>query len=226
MSKEKKLKLGKRLTKIEQSVSGDYQHIWDCCCDHGLLGFQLLANNKVQHLHFVDVVAPLMKEIQSKLNQHYHGEAVCSVHCLDVAKLPIAQYQSETHLIIIAGVGGELMIDFLSSLLPLCAVSEVEFILSPVHHNCQLRRFLSEQNCHLINEEIIEENNRFYELLHISNKAGSAVSSVGDKMWDFENPRHQVYLQQTLKHYQRMANNPNMDVGNIIKAYQDLIPAV
>jgi tRNA (adenine22-N1)-methyltransferase len=242
VSDANKVKLGKRLTSIEKMVVGDYDHIWDCCCDHGLLGFQLLKNGKAKHLHFVDIVAPLLSEIENKLNCYYQGKSRWSVHCLDVAKLPLAEHgyghenKQEKHLIIIAGVGGPLLIDFLTSLLPLALVLNVEFILSPVHHNYQLRQFLREQNCGLIAEVIIEENNRFYEVIHIEspdiklqhgyNSQRVCISLVGSKMWNFKNQDHQTYLQQTINHYQRMAKNPNADVGEIIKAYLDLIPSV
>lgn len=203
-------------------VSDNYDHIWDCCCDHGLLGFQLLGNNKVQHLHFVDIVAPLMKEIESKLAKYYQGNKCYSVHCLDAAELPLCDYPNEKHLIIIAGIGGLLLIDLLSALLPRCETLNVDFILSPVHHNYQLRQFLKQQPCYLLDEMIIEENRRFYELLHINNKAGGIISLVGHSMWNFENVTHRIYLQQTITHYQRMEKNPYVDVADIIKAYQDL----
>jgi tRNA (adenine22-N1)-methyltransferase len=227
-----KVKLGKRLQAIEKMFNGEYDHIWDCCCDHGLLGFQLLENDKAKHLHFVDVVAPLMQEIESKLQRYYQGESKWSVHCLDVAKLPLAEYADEKHLIIIAGVGGELLIHFLSVLLPATSKMNVQFLLSPVHHNYQLREFLQKQNCHLVDEKIVEENKRFYELIHIespiikSTPAKHQVSLVGDKMWDFYNSSHRTYLQHTILHYQRMSKNPKMDVLDIIKAYQDLLPSV
>tara|TARA_R110001583_G_scaffold67490_3_gene192862 strand:- start:2279 stop:2992 length:714 start_codon:yes stop_codon:yes gene_type:complete len=237
VNKCNKVKLGKRLQAIEMMVAEDYDHIWDCCCDHGLLGFQLLENNKGNHLHFVDVVAPLMKEIEQKLQRYYQGESKYSVHCLDVAALPLADYQQEKHLIIIAGVGGELLIHFLTALLPLTSLLNVQFLLSPVHHNYQLREFLQKQNCHLLDEKIIEENKRFYELIHIESpimKSPSLntmalnhpISLVGDKMWDFDNSSHRTYLQQTIEHYQRMSKNPSINVFDIIKAYQDLRPSV
>ena len=230
--KKSKVKLGKRLQAIEEMVNGEYDHIWDCCCDHGLLGFQLLENDKVKHLHFVDVVAPLMHEIESKLQRFYEGDGQCSVHCLDVAKLPLAEYGDEKHLIIIAGVGGELLIDLLSALLPATSKMKVQFLLSPVHHNYQLRAFLQQQNIHLLDEKIVAENKRFYELIHIESTLLNAtsinhpISLVGDKMWDFENSSHCTYLQQTIKHYQRMSKNPDVDVFDIIKAYQDLQSSV
>lgn len=226
MSELNKIKLGKRLTSIEKMVSTDYDHIWDCCCDHGLLGFQLLENNKAKHIHFVDVVAPLLEEIESKLTRFYRGESQWYIHCDDVATLLLPHDKNQKHLIIIAGIGGQLLISLLTKLLPLTAGLNVEFILSPVHHNYQLRTFLNKQSCGLIHEAIVEENKRFYELIHFDNHCGVVISKVGEKMWDFNNRQHQNYLTQTLQHYQRMAKNPNIDVSEIIKAYQDLKPAV
>lgn len=227
MSEFSKVKLGKRLSAIESTVNSGYDHIWDCCCDHGLLGFHLLEKDKTKTQHFVDIVPALMTEIEAKLKRFYRGEQQWQVHCMDVTKLPLLEYKAEKHLIIIAGVGGELLIDFLSKLLPLSATMNVEFILSPVHHNYQLRSFLANSACSLIDELIVAENRRYYEVLHINNieanTSSEKVSPVGNKMWDFNNKQHQHYLCQTIEHYQRMAKNPNIEVQQIISAYQQLI---
>jgi len=222
VNKFSKVKLGKRLTRIESTVDMGYDHIWDCCCDHGLLGFQLLEKDKAKHVHFVDIVAPLLVDIEAKLKRFYQGESEWHVHCIDVALLPIKQYKDETHLLIIAGIGGQLLIEILEKLLPLTIGLNIEFVLSPVHHNYQLRSFLSSNNYALITESIVEENNRFYEVLHIKNSPGKPISLVGDIMWDFSHSHHQSYLLQIINHYQRIAKNPNVDVEEIIRAYQAL----
>jgi len=47
-------------------VTGNYQHIWDTCCDHGMLGEALLVEqiaNKVNTrliVHFVDIVPSII----------------------------------------------------------------------------------------------------------------------------------------------------------------------
>jgi len=50
-------------------VTSQYEHIWDCCCDHGLLGYALLsrlnAMNIPCNIHFIDIVPPLMAELES-----------------------------------------------------------------------------------------------------------------------------------------------------------------
>ncbi|HSC68256.1 MAG TPA: SAM-dependent methyltransferase, partial [Cellvibrio sp.] len=60
---ETNLKLGKRLQQIELMVTANYDHIWDCCCDHGLLGAALLARKAAPHIHFVDIVPELMRKL-------------------------------------------------------------------------------------------------------------------------------------------------------------------
>lgn len=226
MSELNKVKLGKRLADIEAMVGDEYDHIWDCCCDHGLLGLLLLEKRKAPHVHFVDIVPDLLQTLEQKLKKYYQGDDSWYVHCIDVALLPIQQYQQAKHLVIIAGIGGQLLVELLAKLLPLTASLNIEFIISPVHHNYQLRSFLRKQNCGLLAEQLVEEKQRFYEVLHISSQAGTQVSPVGDVMWDFTNSKHQAYLEKTINHYSRIAKNPNMDVSEIIKAYQDLTAAV
>ncbi|MEI6897369.1 MAG: tRNA (adenine(22)-N(1))-methyltransferase TrmK [Psychromonas sp.] len=222
MNELSKIKLGKRLTAIEQLVQGGYDHIWDCCCDHGLLGLQLLASGKAKKLHFVDIVPQLLEEIEGKLHRFYPADKLWQVHCLDVATLPLPDEPNAKHLIIIVGVGGELLVELLSKLLPLTKTLNVDFIVSPVHHNYLLRTFLRDHHVGLIDELIIAENKRFYEVLFINDRASIPVSLVGDKMWNFNNIEHQRYLQETISHYQRMAKNPHVDVTTIIRAYQRL----
>jgi hypothetical protein len=62
------LKLGKRLKQIESMVTSDYTHICDCCCDNGLLGAALVSRHAAPHIHFVDVVPELMRELGKNCN--------------------------------------------------------------------------------------------------------------------------------------------------------------
>lgn len=221
------MKLGKRLKQIEKMVDKPYSHIWDCCCDHGLLGFNLLKAQRSKTVHFVDIVPALLATIETKLQTHWQGKKhAWQVHCLDVAKLPLDQFsndpKTETHLIIIAGVGGELLIELLQSLLVTVYNYHVEFILCPVHHNYQVRQFLIKQRFGLIDETLVAENGRFYEVLHVCTQSSEAITPVGSKMWNLADPKHQQYLQKTINHYQRIAKDPKADVNEILKHYQNL----
>jgi tRNA (adenine22-N1)-methyltransferase len=222
------LKLSKRLTQIEQLVAPGYTHIWDCCCDHGLLGAALLARHSDAQVHFVDIVPSLITELESRLQQHYADLAErWTTHCLDVAALPLEQY-SGRQLVIIAGVGGDLIKQFVSIIQQTHAGLTLDFLLCPVHHQFALRQALIELNLSLKDEALIEENHRFYEIMLVSadSNADRPISPVGDTLWQAHSTEQrdviQRYLQTTLEHYQRMQQGSTADVSHIIEAYSTI----
>ncbi|RTE67626.1 SAM-dependent methyltransferase [Amphritea opalescens] len=222
------MKLSKRLTQIERMVTPGYSHIWDCCCDHGHLGAALLSHSGAQ-IHFVDIVPALITELENRLQQHYPDLADnWTTHCLDVAALPLEQHSSR-QLIIIAGVGGDLIKQFVSAIQQTHAGLSLDFLLCPVHHQFALRQTLIELNFSLKDEALIEENHRFYEIILVSadSNAGRPISPVGDRLWQAHSEEQQGiiqrYLQTTLNHYQRMQQGSTVDVSHIIEAYRSVI---
>lgn len=246
-----KIKLSSRLQQIKAMVTKEYDHIWDCCCDHGLLGFALLSETdttqtvtshtsikkaneetRVNHsIHFVDIVPDLISGVTHKLERFYNDENVKTkwfTHCIDVAKLPLDQHQGR-HLIIIAGIGGDLMISFINAIHRNYPTTSIDFLLCPVHHQYALRTHLSSLDFSLLDEVLIEDNQRIYESLLVSTKSDekNKINAVGDKIWQANSDRQQViidkYLQKTLKHYQRIQLGNANEVQHIIAAYEKLI---
>jgi len=226
------MKLSKRLQKINNMVIQPYDHIWDCCCDHGFLGMSLLVRNAATTIHFVDIVEQLMEDLEAQLvknhpknNQIADLNNAWQVHCLGAERIPI---QSNTsNLVIISGVGGDLLIEIVEAILAHHSNQELEFLLCPVHHNYKVRQALRKLNLGLVNEELIKENKRFYEILHISTHSEQAISDVGSQMWDLSRQDDQEYLNQTIAHYERMQKSTNRtffeDTQNIISDYRCLI---
>jgi tRNA (adenine22-N1)-methyltransferase len=222
------IKLSKRLQQIEKMVTSQYSHIWDCCCDHGLLGFALLSRQASSNIHFVDIVPALMAKLENKLHRFY-AISTWETHCLDVAKLPIAQYEGK-HLIIIAGIGGDLMIQFIEAIVQQHKNVNIDFLLCPVHHQFALRQKLIALNLSLKDEVLIEDNQRFYEIILVSSSSdkNSKISPVGDKIWqstsDTQTEIANKYLQKTLNHYQRIQQGIQQGKANnvqyIINAYR------
>jgi len=245
-------KLSNRLQQIESMVTSQYDHIWDCCCDHGLLGFSLLSSQASSNIHFVDIVPELMSELEQKL-QRFCPESPWQTHCIDVANLPLTQCKGK-QLIIIAGVGGDLMIQFIEAIIQqhksvdAHVNVELDFLLCPVHHQYALRQKLIELDFSLQDEVLVEENRRFYEILRVSSRkdAASKISPVGEKIWQslstklsaIQSPKQSngadKYLEKTLKHYQRIEQgflqspkqnshqNRNKSVQHVIDAYRTL----
>jgi tRNA (adenine22-N1)-methyltransferase len=232
------LKLSNRLQQIEKMVTSQYSHIWDCCCDHGLLGCALLSRldvaNIPSNIHFVDIVPDLMAELEKKLYRFY-ADTTWETHCQDVAKLPLAQYDGK-HLIIIAGIGGDLMIEFIEAIYHKHKGIDIDFLLCPVHHQFSLRSKLIELDFSLKDEVLVEENKRFYEIMLVSstNKESKKINLVGDKIWQSESKKQteiaDKYLNKTIKHYQRMQQGfqqgNTKNVQHIIDAYHAVILSV
>jgi len=225
------MKLSKRLQQIDRMISKKYDHIWDCCCDHGLLGMSLLDQNAAAMIHFVDVVEQLMADLESQLLKSYteHNKATLNskwkVHCLGAEKIPIQN--SGNNLIIIAGIGGDLLIEIVESILVKHPFQNLEFLLCPVHHNYKVRKALRNMGLGLVDESLVKENKRFYEILHTSTNSKQPISEVGSQMWDFSRQDDQDYLNQTIAHYERMKKSDKItffeDTKAIISNYRRLV---
>ena len=214
-------------------VTSDYTHIWDCCCDHGLLGAALLSKHAAPHIHFVDVVPELMSELDKKLQRFYKNSSSSGhIHCLDVEALSLEEYEGKS-LVIIAGVGGDLITQFVTAIHQSHSTTPIDFLLCPVHHQFTLRQQLIELDFSLIDEVLIEENRRFYEILLVSSPVKTdnklaKVSPVGEFIWqtntDEQSKVASNYLNKTLNHFQRMQRGGGSDVQHIIDAYRSVTP--
>lgn len=227
--RDKGMKVSRRLQQIDSMVVPRYEHIWDCCCDHGLLGFLLLQRNAAKTIHFVDVAEPLVTEVTTKLQRFFPEKAKDNswqTHVADVAKLQLSSAsnvnESSCHLMVIAGVGGDLLIELVAGLLVENPQQKMEFLLCPVLHTYKVRNALIEMGFSLIDECLVQENNRFYEVLHVSLHATQPISPVGSIMWDLSRTADQAYLTKTISHYQRVSQNMDREVQQVIEAYQAL----
>ncbi|MCF2857098.1 tRNA (adenine(22)-N(1))-methyltransferase TrmK [Pseudoalteromonas sp. SMS1] len=221
------MKLGKRLAQISDLVSNDYAHIWDCCCDHGLLGANLLDKDLDAKIHFVDIVPHLIDALEAKLTQFYaHKQAQWQTYCQDVAALPLSQYSGK-HLVIIAGVGGDLCSTFVQNMLRQNPNTPIDFILCPVHHLYTLRQTLHSQSLTLKNELLVNENKRSYELIHVSTDKteGYSIHAVGERIWCYRNKQEyeiaKHYLNKTINHYLRISQG-SANVTKTLAAYQNI----
>jgi len=228
-------KMSNRLSAINQMITQQYDAIWDCCCDHGYLGRTLLTDNKAQIIHFVDNNQHLINHLESQLENQLRfspsnpsTKQVWKTHCIDAAQLPLNTNSTSSppnkQLIILAGVGGDLVVEIIQTLLSNHSNVEMEFIVCPVHHHFKVRTTLIAAGLKLINEKLIEENKRYYEIIHVGNSSRLEipVSNVGSTMWDLSRSIDQHYLKLKLAHYQRRLKNGDIEASQIIAAYSAL----
>ena len=198
----KRKKISQRLQQLDNMITKPYSHIWDCCCDHGLLGLTLLERQAAGTVHFVDCVPDIMSELTKVLERFFTDTGTIAdsdtqsintkldlksnlktptkfswkVHCEDVGLLSIPD-ESASQLIIIAGVGGEQTAELVTKIINSHPKLRLEFLLCPVHYHYHLRKQLQRLNCSLIDEKLLCENKRFYEFIHV-------VSDVEQKKLD------------------------------------------
>lgn len=228
------MKLGKRLTRLVQQVNRHYDHIWDCCCDHGLLGAALLKQHPHSCVHFVDIVPQLMEKVTRDLTDFFPATSDLArwhTYCIDVRDLPLAAHAG-SQLVIIAGVGGDLMSEFITELVKRHPTLSLDLLLCPVHHTYTLREQLINLGAELHSEHLLEENQRIYELLHVQISRASAaiehpLSLTGKALWHTDNQVQQKiaqrYLQQLQHHYQRKAQGGDRAAELRRQAYQQVI---
>lgn len=216
--------LSKRLLTLNQTINSGYDHIWDTCCDHGLLGKSLLQAHPQSQIHFVDQVADLIKKIESSLAHSTDKNWQCHSHC--VTRLPLAHYAGK-HLVIIAGVGGDLIASFITALQGQFSHLAVDYLVCGVHHAYTLRSAMNTLKLSLLDEVLIAENNRLYEVIYVTNQPdGAELSAIGNALWHNAPIDLQTrYLNQLIEHYQKVTQS-KPELLNALILYQAKLTSI
>lgn len=220
-------------------VQNHYEHIWDCCCDHGLLGMNLVARKAAPTVHFVDVAPSLIKSLGIKLSENFSTNAKSSAtwltHCMDASSLSLDKHTGK-QLVIIAGVGGDLTLSIVNKLHDTLKfagkLENVDFLLCPIRQHYQLRCGLREKLFKVRKELLVEENMRIYEVLLVTVnpnlKELADITPAGEQIWlDENNPTNgtaRKYAELVLAHYSKRALSGKDNALRALQAYQKAIP--
>jgi tRNA (adenine22-N1)-methyltransferase len=157
------IKLSKRLSFILKLVPSVGDVFYDLCCDHGHLGISVAKIHSYKKVFLIDQV----KSIIDKISHDYLSEInlnspIIDIQCLDARKLKIDQ--DLKNIISIAGVGGELAIKMVDNLLGQMGFDDI-LVISAHNNVSKLRSYLIEKKLELLEEGLIEDNKKFYEVL-------------------------------------------------------------
>jgi len=162
------MKLSRRLETIASFVP-EGSTVADIGTDHGYIPIHLVQEGKAKHAIAMDVrKGPLLR---AQAHIHEAGlEAHVEVRLSDgLLKLE----QNEADCVVIAGMGGELIIHILEEGRGLWE-GIPHWVLSPHSELDKVRRFLEEQEFFMERETMIKEEGKFYTVMGINrmNKAG------------------------------------------------------
>jgi tRNA (adenine22-N1)-methyltransferase len=180
-----------RLTKLHSYYQNE-THVWDIGCDHGYLGSSFKDIETVKSIQLVDPSMPVVENLKDS----YISVPKVFIHHNEGQKLII---NSPSNLIFIAGMGGKEIGEIILNLLPQLDVSS-RLIISPHRKIIELRTLLSELPLSLISEEVIEEDQQFYQILELTpNPNGMKVPVFGEQLWASD--IGEKYRNHQLKHY-------------------------
>lgn len=221
-------KLGKRLKAILHQVNVAqqqqiYDYIWDGCCDHGYLGIHIQALHQPYRMVYVDRLSHLTDELNTRLKHSSEGKfQVITANICD-----LTFDKSKRHLMILAGVGGEQIIQFLESR-TLQDYQQIDFMFSPSTGQHELRSYLNFHKFGLIHETLVTENKRSYEIIYttlrgISENPLPKISNFGE-MWQTSNQEHVQYIEKLANHYlQKSRNDQSGQSASVASQYQSII---
>jgi len=170
--------LGPRLNSILDLVVQTQQQkmysvIWDCCCDHGYLGINILQNNLCDKLVFVDQLAHIIEQLSEKLAPYNTGNY--ELITADAGALDFNHLQN--NLVILAGVGVETTIQIINSIEDNHSNAQLDYIICTSTIKKSLREYLSVNRFGLLAEDLVCENNRYYEVIYVRGKLGNDAFS-------------------------------------------------
>lgn len=192
--------LGSRLNAILMLITdiqkkSPYSRIWDCCCDHGYLGIKILSHNLCEKLIFVDQLPHIIEQLTVKIAPFCTGK-----HELITADAGDLVFDSHNrHLVILAGVGGECIIDIVEKIESKHPQVQIDYIFCPSSRHNVLRQYLSSQHMGLLSESIVCEKKRCYEIIYVQGKtevASLPPVALVNELWDTQNIDHQQYLKK------------------------------
>lgn len=216
---QQQLRANSRLSKLAAIVEPPYTTIWDCCCDHGLLGMALLKDGYADEVIFVDIVEDILANLTTRLERSFPRDQYSwQVRCEDLKNIVVPAVNSQ--LFVIAGVGPHQTIEFINSLHASAPDTPIDLLVCSVHGSYSVRQALIDKGYKLKNEQIIFENNRFYEAIYVSKNADRAIADTGSQMWQWSDPVHQDYWHRVVGHYRQKAKTEPMLYQPIIERYK------
>lgn len=156
------LKLSKRLTAAASLVS-PCSVLADVGTDHGYVPIYLIEQGKIQSAIAMDINRGPLCRAQEHIVQ-YHMEGRIETRLSDgVAALAPGEAQA----ILIAGMGGGLVIHILSSGSTVCRKAG-ELILQPQSELFRVRTFLAEEGYVVQDEEMTLEDGKYYPMMRVA----------------------------------------------------------
>lgn len=187
-----------RLKTIANMVTKD-MIVADIGCDHAFLPVYLVENGICQKVYASDNKEGPLAQAKKTIR-----EAGLQNQIIPVLSNGLDDLESDVNCLAIAGMGAELIIDILNAHLD--NVRNMQEIIVQANTSVyKLRQFLSDNSFLIIDEKIVKEFGKYYEIIKFIPHSGKKLTDediwLGPLLKDSCNPIYKDYL---LKRYQTM----------------------
>ena len=167
----------------------------DVGCDHGYLSIYLIKNGVSEHVIAMDIgKGPL-----DRAREHVNEAGLTGKIELRLSDGLEELKEDEADCVVMAGMGGPLMMDIMSRGEAICAKIR-EFILQPQSEVAMVRHFLEDNGYRIISEDMVLEDDKFYpmmKVIHGTMDLGSeAYYRYGKILLREENPILRIFLRR------------------------------
>lgn len=207
-------KLSKRISSlVKLALEHDYQCIYDTCCDHGKIGLSLFKNKQaIQEVIFVDIVPQIISQLKTYIADIPNSGSFLKTQNISVSDITF----SKKDLVIIAGVGSDLILDSLRTHKKRGLIPK-HYLLSPHTKHLECRKALNEMGFKLVGEVLIEEDNIFYDHLLISSEEGENIFPINRNSQTKTLTRYYAHHVKILKLKATHGDEMALNYLNIIK---------
>ncbi|MFQ3230412.1 tRNA (adenine(22)-N(1))-methyltransferase TrmK [Reinekea sp.] len=175
-----KTKLGKRLKHLLAAIPQNSQIVWDLCCDHGALGRAIIESRTETGVVFNDIHPDIMARLSEqliRLQAKNYEIVIAPAETIELKNI-------ENQTVVLAGVGDEQCITIMQALSQQKYATNCRFIISPTTKVALVRRYLIDAGYFLLEESVVTENKRTYEVLTVSTSARFGGTKMSDDNGD------------------------------------------
>ena len=196
--------LSPRLQIIANSINS-YVIMADIGSDHAHLPIYLLKNNRIKKAIATDVNKGPIEIAKSRIQ----GDNLTNSIETRLGNGLCALKKDEADVIVIAGMGGILITEILEDGIDI-ARSAKQLVLQPMRDSDLLRRWLYKNSFHIVNEELVKEEDKIYEVIWAANGAvefdRQDLMLIGDKLIKKAHPLLREYIEIKMKALDNIIN--------------------
>lgn len=208
------MQLSNRLQAVAEMVTPG-NRVADIGCDHAYTSIYLLTNSISPYVVAMDINQGPLDGAKENVEK-YGVEDKISIRKSDGLKL---LHPGEVDTILIAGMGGRLMLQILTSHMEIVSAAK-ELVLQPQSEVYFVRKTLIELGYIIIEENMLKEDGKYYVIMKLKAK----IASFDDKDYQLLKPEH-IYFSRLLLEERNpiLLEHIRAERQQYMKIYQELI---